>query len=169
MHLLYLHLLSTYQFFSLAEYTEVRSGNCTSASVDDCELIATIVGKSFATTSKTKGIYPAGCYTYSHGSQVTFNRNEDDQPSNCTTSLVCFCVPEMGKQRSSVFPTPFLTAPVGVQYFTGVRPGVTGITGLIMKSVGVHPSQPEIQNLVGVEISALQSDWGALQAHEKGC
>ena len=100
----------TYQFFSLAEYTEVRSGNCTSVSVDDCELIATIVGKSFATTTNTKGIYPAGCYTYTQGSQVSFNRNEDDQPSNCTTSRVCFCVPEMGKQRSIVFPCYFVTS-----------------------------------------------------------
>ena len=70
--------------------------------------------------------------------------------------------------------TPFLTAPAGVQYFTGVRPGVTGVqlrspgcTGVTMKPVGVHPSQPEMQNLAGVEISALKSDWGALQAHEK--
>ena len=36
-----------------------------------------------------------------------------------------------------------------------------------MKSVGVHPGQPEMQNLVRVEISALQSDWVALQAHGK--
>ena len=41
-------------------------------------------------------------------------------------------------------------------------------SGLTMKSLGVHPSQPEMQNLVGVEISTLKSDWGALQAHEKG-
>ena len=39
---------------------------------------------------------------------------------------------------------------------------------MTMKSVGVHPSQQEMQNLVGVEISALKSDWGALQAQEKG-
>ena len=70
--------------------------------------------------------------------------------------------------------TPFLTAPTGIQYFTGVRLGVTGVqprspgcTGLIMKSIGVHPSQPEMLNLVGVEISALKSNWGALQGHEK--
>ena len=36
-----------------------------------------------------------------------------------------------------------------------------------MISVGVHPNQPEMYNLVGVEISILKSDWGALQAHEK--
>ena len=65
--------------------------------------------------------------------------------------------------------TPFLTAPAEVQYFTGVRPGVTGVqprspgyTGLTMKSLRVHPSKLEMQNLVGVEISALKSDWGAL-------
>ena len=59
----------------------------------------------------------------------------------------------------------FLTTPVGVQYVTGVRPGVSGVqlwspgcTGLTMKSVGVHLSLPEMQNLVGVEISALKSD-----------
>ena len=70
--------------------------------------------------------------------------------------------------------TPFLTAPAGVQYFIGVRPGVTGVqlrlpgcTEVTMKSDGVHPSQPEIKNLVGVEVLALKSDWGALQAHEK--
>ena len=85
-------------------------------------------------------------------------------------------MPPHGRQKCSFArETPFLTAPAGVQYFTGVRPGVTGVqprspgcTGLTMKSVGVHPSQPEMQNLVGVEISALKSDWGALQAHEKG-
>ena len=56
--------------------------------------------------------------------------------------------------------------PAEVQYFTGVRPGVIGVqpqlsgcTGLTMKSVQVHPSQPEMQNLVGVEIPALKSDW----------
>ena len=37
-----------------------------------------------------------------------------------------------------------------------------------MKSVGVHPTQQEMQNLVRLEISALKSDWGALQEHEKG-
>ena len=70
--------------------------------------------------------------------------------------------------------TPFVTAPAGVQYFTGVHPGVTGVqvrwpgcTELTIKSVGVHPSQQEMQNLVGVNISALKSDWGALQEHEK--
>ena len=58
--------------------------------------------------------------------------------------------------------TPILTAPAEVQYFTGVRPGVTrvqplsqGWTGLPMKSVGVHPSQSEMQNLLEVEISVL--------------
>ena len=72
------------------------------------------------------------------------------------------------------FVTPFLIAPAGFQYFTGVRPGVTevqlrspGCTEVTMKSDGVHPSQPEIKNLVGVEVLALKSDWGALQVHEK--
>ena len=41
-----------------------------------------------------------------------------------------------------------------------------GCTDLTMKSVGVNPSQPEMQNLVKVEISALKSNWGALQGHE---
>jgi len=50
----------------------------------------------------------------------------------------------------------------------GCAPVSPGCTGLTMKLVGVQPSQPEMQNLVGVEISALKSDWGALQAHEKG-
>ena len=70
--------------------------------------------------------------------------------------------------------TLFLTAPAVVQYFTGVRSGVTGVqlrspgcTGMTMISVGVHPSKPEMQNLVGVKISALKSDWGARKAHEK--
>ena len=47
-----------------------------------------------------------------------------------------------------------------------VRPGVTwvqlrspGCTEVTMKSVRVHPSQPEMQNLVMVEIPALKSDW----------
>ena len=69
--------------------------------------------------------------------------------------------------------TPFLTAPAGVQYFTGIHSDVTGVqplspgcTGMTGKSVGVHHSQPEMQNLVGVEIPALKSELGALQAHE---
>ena len=51
------------------------------------------------------------------------------------------------------YDTPFLTAPARAQYFTGVRPGVSGVqpwspgsTGLTMKSVGVDPRQPEKQN-----------------------
>ena len=64
------------------------------------------------------------------------------------------------------YETPYLTAPAGVQYFTGMRPGVTGVqlrspgcTEVTMKSDGVHPSQSEIKNLVGVEVLALKSDW----------
>ena len=81
----------------------------------------------------------------------------------------------LSKVNAATHVTPFLTAPAGVQYFTGVRPGVTGVqlrspgrTGVTMKPVGVHPSQPEMQNLAGGEISALKSYWGALQAYEKG-
>lgn len=37
-----------------------------------------------------------------------------------------------------------------------------GCIRLIMKSVRVNPSQPERQNLFGMEVSALKSDWGAL-------
>ena len=61
--------------------------------------------------------------------------------------------------------TPFLTAPAGVRYLSGVDPGVTGVlprstgyTGLTIKSVGVHLSQPKMKNLVKVEILALKSD-----------
>ena len=63
----------------------------------------------------------------------------------------------------------------GVRYFTGVRSSGTGVqlrslgcTKPTMKLVGVQLSQPEMQNLVGVEISTLKSDWGALQEHKKG-
>ena len=85
----------------------------------------------------------------------------------CLTILQFFKRPCLKKlfNYGEVKNTPFLTAPARVQYFTGVRPGVTwvqprspGCTDLTMKSVGVHSSQPEIQNLVKVEISALKSD-----------
>ena len=76
---------------------------------------------------------------------------------------------------ATAFITPFLTAPSrgpifhrgAPRYNWGAAP-LPGCTGLTMKSVQVHPSQPEMQNLVGVEISALKSDRGALQAYEKG-
>ena len=55
----------------------------------------------------------------------------------------------------------------GATLVTRVQVRSPGCTGVTMKPVGVHPSQPEMQNLAGVEISALKSDWGALQAHEK--
>ena len=58
--------------------------------------------------------------------------------------------------------TPILIAPAEVQYFIGVRPSVTGVQLRTMKPVGVHPSQPEMQNLAGVEISALKSRWEEL-------
>ena len=71
--------------------------------------------------------------------------------------------------------TPFLTAPAGVHYLNGVGPGVTGVlprstgyTGLTIKSVGVHLSQPKMKDLVRVEILALTSYWGALQTHQNG-
>ena len=35
-----------------------------------------------------------------------------------------------------------------------------------MKSVRLHPSQLEMQNLSGVEFSDLEFDWGELQAHK---
>ena len=37
---------------------------------------------------------------------------------------------------------------------------------MTMKSVRVHPSQLEMQNLSGVEFSGLEFDWGELQAHK---
>ena len=67
----------------------------------------------------------------------------------------------MDAKNSFARKTPFLTAPDGVQYFTGVCPGVTVLT---MKSVRLHPSQLEMQNLSGVEFSAPEIDWGELQA-----
>ena len=52
---------------------------------------------------------------------------------------------------ATAFITPFLTAPSRGPIFHRVRPG--------------QKCQPEMQNLVGVEIPALKSDWSALQAH----
>ena len=65
-------------------------------------------------------------------------------------------MPPYGRQKCSFArETPFLTALAGVQYLL-VRPGVTVLT---MKSVRVHPNQPEMQNLGGVGFSALKYDW----------
>ena len=61
--------------------------------------------------------------------------------------------------------TPILTAPAGVQYITGVRPGVTGVQPRSNHEIGRGAPNPTRN---GVEVSALKSDWGALQAHETG-
>ena len=42
-------------------------------------------------------------------------------------------------------------------------PQCPSVAGMTMKSVGVTLSQPEMQTSVGIKISALKSDWGALQ------
>lgn len=47
------------------------------------------------------------------------------------------------------------------------RRGEILVTGVVWTDHEISHGQQEMQDLVKVEISALKSDWGALQAHER--
>ena len=78
-------------------------------------------------------------------------------------------------RQMMIFYTPFLTAPAGGPIFHRGAPrcrwNATPVTGVHWGDHEIGrgaPKQPEMQNLLRVEVSALKSDWGALQVHEKG-
>lgn len=78
------------------------------------------------------------------------------------------CQGVRARHHPSSLPRPgSIISPGAAPVSLGCNP-VTGVHWTDHEICWGAPSQPEMQNLVRVEILALEFEWGALQAHEKG-